>query len=36
MRVRRLNVLVVGADVADVREGESDDLLRVAGSVITS
>ena len=29
MRLARLDVLVVGADIADVREGEGDDLLRV-------
>ena len=29
MRLASLDVLVVGADVADVREGEDDDLLRV-------
>ena len=29
MRLDRLHILVVGADVADVREGEGDDLLGV-------
>ena len=29
MRLARLDILVVGADIADVREGEGDDLLRV-------
>src|SRR5205823_12224930 len=29
MRFARLDVLIVGADIADVREGEGDDLLRV-------
>ena len=36
MRLRRLDILVIGADIADVRKGEGDDLLGVAGSVITS
>jgi hypothetical protein len=30
MRLARLDVLVIGADIADVREGEGDDLPRVA------
>ena len=30
MRLARLDVLVVGADIADVRESEGDDLLGVA------
>ena len=31
MRLARLDVLVIGADIADVREGEGDDLLGVGG-----
>ena len=31
MRLARLDVLVVGADIADMREGEGDDLLGVGG-----
>ena len=30
MRLARLDVLLIGADIADVREGERDDLPRVA------
>ena len=30
MRFARLDVLVIGADIADMREGEGDHLLRVA------
>ena len=31
MRLARLDILLIGADIADVREGEGDDLPRVGG-----
>jgi hypothetical protein len=31
MRIVGLQILVIGTDVADVREGESDDLRRIGG-----